>query len=564
MMQEAIKLIQENPEILVFLSLGIGYLIGKIKVKGFGLGSTASVLLVAMVLGQITIEVPSLLKNISFALFAFCIGYQVGPQFFGSLRKEGLNYLWIALVVALVGLVTVIILGKALHFDKGTTAGLFAGAMTQSAVIGTAQGAVDSLSISGADKAVLNGNIAVAYAITYIFGTIGVIIFFKLLPGSLRLNLKKEARKLEEKMGGASDLSKNPALFSWSQQVGLRAYTATSKAIIGKSAAEVERLFSVRITIDRIERNGKMFDATADTQIEAADILVITGNFKGLLEGANIIGYEVDSSEFAEMVGESLDICILNPIMTGKPLSELAKIPEILDAGRGVFLRGATRQGRALPITLGTVLNKCDVVKLVGTKADVERAAQLLGYPMRPTSATDLIMVGVGCVLGTLLGTLAVTIGGVPLTLGVGGGVLVAGLIFGWLRSVHPTFGQIPEGGQWILNDLGLNLFIACIGLSSAKQALQAMQTNGLTIFGAGVVLAFVPIIAGVLFGKYLLRMNPVLLLGALTGARVIPPALNTLQEDAESSMLTLGFAAPFAFANVFLTIMGSVIINLM
>ncbi|MFA6548328.1 MAG: aspartate-alanine antiporter [Candidatus Margulisiibacteriota bacterium] len=559
-LQEIFKMVSISPELLVFLSLGAGYFIGKIKIKGFGLGTTASVLLAAMVLGQISIAVSPLLKNISFALFAFSIGYQVGPQFFGALRKEGLNYIWIALVVALAGLATTMVLGNWLHFDKGTTAGLFAGAMTQSAVIGTAQGAVAQLPITETAKTTLDGNIAVAYAITYIFGTVGVIIFFKLMPGLMGINLKEEAKKLEVKLGSGSEGSKRPELFSWARMVMLRAYVATDQKIIGKTVTEAESAFPFRIAVNKIKRAEKLFDASQDEVIQQNDILILSGNYSGIIEASNIIGREIDVSTVAEMIGESLDICLLNPAFTGKTLAELSKNP----FAHGLFLRRLTRQGRELPIMPGTILNKCDVIQIVGEKDIVEKISQLLGYPQRPTAATDLIIVGMGCALGTLLGMVVIPIFGIPISLSAAGGVLLAGLIFGWLRSLHPTFGQIPDAGQWILNDLGLNLFIACIGLSSGKQALQALQTSGLSVFMAGIAVALVPIIIGLLFGKYLLKMNPVLLLGALTGARVIPPALNTLQEDAESSTLVLGFAAPFAFANVFLTIMGSIIITLM
>ncbi|MCX5973620.1 MAG: aspartate-alanine antiporter [Coprothermobacterota bacterium] len=559
-MGEINKIVQSSPELLIFLALAIGYSVGKIKIKGFGLGTTASVLLAAMFLGQIGITVPAILKDISFALFAFCIGYQVGPQFFGSLRKEGLRYLWISLLVALVGLGTAILLGKAFQFDAGTTAGLFAGSMTQSAVIGTAQGAVAHLPISDAAKAILDGNIAVAYAITYIFGTIGVIFFFKLLPGILRINLKQEAKKLGEQMGGISELSQNPALFSWSAAVALRAFELTNPRLTGKQVNEIEALFSTRVEVDSIKRGSATIEPTADTVVESGDILVISGLDKSLLNAPALIGPEVDVSEVAEVVGESLKICVLNRAFTGKTLADWASSP----VGHGLFLRRITRGGRELPITPDTVINKCDVVHVLGIRDDVERVAKILGYPQRPSASTDLVMVGAGCALGTLLGMIVISAGRLPLTLGVGGGVLVAGLFFGWLRSVHPTFGQIPDAGQWILTDLGLNLFIACIGLAAGKQAVQALQTNGGIIFLAGVILALVPLIAGVIFGKYALRMNPILLLGALTGARVIPPALTAVEEDAGSSLPTLGFAAPFAFGNVFLTIMGSLIINLM
>ncbi|MFZ5570835.1 MAG: aspartate-alanine antiporter [Thermodesulfobacteriota bacterium] len=552
-------IIQECPEILIFLSLAFGYAIGKIKIKGFGIGTTASVLLVAMMLGQFGIEVPPVLKSISFALFAFCIGYQVGPQFFSALRKEGINYLWISGVLVLAGLATAIIVGKLLHFDKGTTAGLFAGAMTQSAVIGTADGAVDQLAIPATEKQTLYNNIAVSYAISYLFGVVGVIIFFKFLPGLLRIDLKSEARNLEETMGGGTDVN-SPELFSWSRQVGLRAYEATNPQIFEKSVREIEGRFPARISIYQIQRDKTLFEVFPDTVVMPKDILVLAGKYVGLVCASDIVGREIDVSTVVDMVGESLDVCVLNPAVVGKTLGEVGKT----NAAHGIFLTRISRQGHELPILENTVIQKCDVLHLVGAKDDVERAATALGYAQRSTAVTDLVMVGIGCALGTLIGMIVIPIAGIPLTLGTGGGVLAAGLICGWLRSKHPTFGQIPDGGQWLLNDLGLSLFVACVGLGSGKAAIQALQTKGLEIFFAGVIISLVPILVGAFFGKFVLKMNSVLLLGALTGARVIPQAMTALEEDAESKTLALGFAAPFAFANVFLTVMGSIIVNLM
>ena len=552
-------ILRESPEVLVFLSLAGGYALGRVKIKGFGIGTTASVLLVAMVLGQSGVAVPAILKSIAFALFAFCIGYQVGPQFFGALKKEGLNYLWVTVVVALAGLATAVILGKALHFDKGTTAGLFAGGMTQSAAIGTADGAVDQLDISAAEKQTLYNNIAVSYAITYLFGVVGVIIFFKLLPGLFRIRLKDEAHALEKSMGGGSDL-KSPELFSWSRQVGLRAYQAAQARIIGKSVAEIERLFPERVAVYQVKQGDELREAAPGLVIAQGDILVLAGKYASLVCAPDIIGHEVDVSRVIDLIGETLDICVLNPDMVGKTLGEIGRV----EGSHGLFLTKMTRQGVELPLLEDTVVNKCDIMQVVGTRSEVERVADLMGYPERPTAITDLMMVGLGCVAGTLLGLIVIPVAGIPLTLGTGGGVLVAGLVCGWLRSVHPTFGRISDGGQWLLNDLGLSLFVACVGLASGKAALSALQTSGLSIFLAGIVVALVPIVAGLAFGKYVLKMNPVLLLGALTGARVIPQAMSALEEDAESTTPALGFAAPFAFGNVFLTILGSIIVNLM
>ena len=560
MWESIVNVCQNNPQILLFLALAIGYAAGKLKFRGFSLGATTCTLLAALVLGQINVQVPALLKTVAFALFMFGIGYKVGPQFFGALRREGLHYIYISLITAFVALGVAILLGKLLHFDQGTTAGFFAGSVTQSAAIGTAEGAIGQLPLSDAQKATLDANVAVGYAITYIFGTAGTIVFLKMIPNFWRINLKEEAKKLEAKMSGGAVTADKPELFSWSAQLELRAYEASSRNAIGKTVAELEALFPDRVAINRMKRGNNVMDVEPDMVVQKGDIVVMSGHCKQFVTAPGMIGPEVDIGTVTDMVGEVMDICILNRDVVGRTLGELSKNKQ----AHGIFLRRITRQGREIPITRDTEVHKCDVFQVLGAKGDIERVIKFLGYPERPTAITDLVMVGLGITLGTLVGLIVVHVGGLPITLGVGGGVLVAGLVFGWLRSIHPTFGQIPSGGQWLLTDLGLNLFIACVGLSAAVQAVQAFQTTGLTLFLAGIVLSLSPMIAALIFGRRVLKMNPVLLLGAVAGARVITAALNSLEEEAESTMPSIGYAAPYAFGNVLLTIWGSVIVNVM
>jgi len=276
------------------------------------------------------------------------------------------------------------------------------------------------------------------------------------------------------------------------------------------------------------------------------------------LDADRLIGPEVDDKGVVDILGEILNVCVLKKGVIGKTLGEISK-----EYGQRCFLRKITRQGHEIPLTKSTVVHNCDVLQVAGTKDDIEEFVQHIGHPERPTSATDLIMVSIGCVLGTLIGLIAVPIAGIPITLGVGGGILVSGLVFGWLRTVHPTFGQIPSGAQWIFTDMGLNLFIACVGLTAGPKALQALQATGGQIFIAGVILTLTPMIAGLIFGRLFLRkLNPVLLLGALTGAGTVTPALNALKEEADSSVPALGYAVPYAFGNVILTIWGTVIVH--
>ncbi|MFA5065223.1 MAG: aspartate-alanine antiporter [Dehalococcoidia bacterium] len=559
-MEFVVNICRNNPQIILFLALAVGYALGKVKFFGISLGATTCTLLAALVLGQINVDVSPLLKTVCFALFMFAIGYRVGPQFFGALRKGGLDYLWISLVVCFSGLAFAILLGKMMDFDQGTTAGMFAGSMTQSAAIGTAEDAIAQLPISDAQKSVLDSNVAVGYAITYIFGTAGTIVFLKMIPGMLRINLKQEAARLEEQMSGGAAAAEKPELFSWSKQLELRAYRATASGVAGRAVSQIEALFSDRVCLTRIKRGNNPVTVEPDTIVKANDTVVLSGGSRSMLSAPDLIGPEIDMTSVMDVVGEVLDVCVLNKAVVGRTLGELSKNK----LAHGIFLSKVTRQGHEIPITRDTEVHKCDVFSLIGVREDIERVVGYLGYPERPTNITDLVMLGLGIVLGTLLGLVVIHVGKLPITLGVGGGVLVSGLVFGWLRSVHPTFGQIQGGAQWLLSDLGLNLFIACVGVSAAVQAVQAFETTGLSVFLAGAVLSLVPIILGLIVGRYLLKMNIVLLMGAVCGARVITAALNTLQEDADSTTPALGFAVPYAVSNVILTVWGSVIISVM
>ncbi len=551
---------RNHPQLLIFLALAIGYYVGKIKFFGFNLGSTASVLLAALVLGQFDVTVTPLIKVVAFALFIFTIGYKVGPQFFGGLKKEGLSYIILAFFVAIVGLVTAIILGKIFGFDQGTTAGLLSGAMTQSSVIGTAEDAIRNLSISAAQKSVLDSNVAIAYAITYLFGVAGLILFYKLVPRLLKMDLKAEAQKLEAQLsGGTATAPVGPDAFTWNARPNIRMYCVTNKDLEGKQLSGLKDVFVHGVTIEKIKRGDQLLDPKPDTTIQANDLLLVIGSRKQLLDVQNSIGPEVDDPTLADLPTELLKICVMKSQAVGKTLGDLLK-----NYGDNCFISKIIRQGHELPLQKNSVVSKCDVLHVVGLKDDVETFAKNIGYPERTTQKTDLVMVGFGCFLGTLLGLAMIKVGYISLTLGIGGGILLSGLFFGWLRSIHPTFGYIPEGAQWLLSDLGLNLFIACVGLTAGPRAIHALQTQGATLFLAGVALTLIPHILGLIFGKLVLRLNPILLLGALTGAGTATPSLNVLKNESDSSAPALGYTVPYAIGNFILTIWGTVIINFM
>jgi putative transport protein len=560
---DIVQLCRQNPSLLLFGALAGGYALAKVKVGTFSLGSTTSVLIIAIVLGAAILGRTQIhlgiIKTVSFGLFIFAIGYKVGPDFIGGLKRGGTRYITVALFFGAAALIFAVVLAKIFGLNQGYSAGMIGGALTQSAVIGTADDALQHLNLGRATADMdLRSDIAVAYAVTYVFGTAGLIILLKILTGIWRIDLPAAAKKAEAEMGYAAE-QETLESFHWSKLVIPRAYRVENKQVIGKTVREVESLFPKRIAVDRLKKKARIIDdVSKDLVIEKGDIVVLTGYRSRLFKAWEIIGPEVDDDVVRQIIGEILGICLTHKDLDGKFLHEI-----FTRYGHGCYIRRVTRQGHELPLVPKLKVHRGDIVTVIGARKDVERLAAAIGYPERQTELTDLIAVGAGIILGTLIGLAAIHIGGIPITLGVGGGVLVAGIFFGWLRSVHPTWGQIPTSAQWIFTSLGLNLFIACVGLSAGPQAIASLKQAGVTIFIAGACLTTLPHLLTWLFGLYVLKMNPALLLGAMTGAGTLTAALNAVRDDAKSPVPVIGYTVPYAIGNVLLTVWGALIVNI-
>jgi len=562
-LHELAELCRNNPSILLFASLAGGYALGKLKFGTFSLGSTTSVLLVGIVLGAILLRNTTydlgIIKTVSFGLFIFTIGYRVGPDFVGGLKRGGAQYIGVALFFCAAAIGSALILAKLFHLNSGYAAGMLAGALTQSSVIGTADGAIMHLE-SGARSIALNlkSDVAVAYAVTYIFGTAGLIVLLKVLPRIWGIDLRQSAAQ-EEKEMGATTGEDTVESFHWSRLVMPRAFMVSNDSAAGKTASALEALFSDTVAMDKVCRDGTVIDPVpGDTVLNKGDTVVLTGHRKDLLKATELIGPEVDDPSVSGMLGELLGICVTAKKYSGKTLKEI-----FATTGHGCFVRRVIRQAHDLPLNKNLVVHTGDVVEVMGSRRDVEKLTAELGYAERSTSVTDLVAVGLGIILGTLVGLISVTIGGVPVTLGTGGGVLVSGLFFGWLRSRKPIWGQIPTPAQWVFTDVGLNLFIACVGISAGPSAFAALEQAGLSIFFAGVCLTVLPHVLTWVFGLYALKLNPVLLLGAMTGSGTCTAALNSLKDDCGSSLPVIGYTVPYAIGNVLLTVMGALVVNI-
>jgi putative transport protein len=555
-----VKALQEHQELAIFVTLAIGFLIGRIKFGSFSLGTVVGTLLAGVLIGQLDIKVPAVVKNVFFDLFLFTTGYKVGPQFFRGLKKDALPQLAVTVVLCVTCLLSAFFAAKILGYDVGTTAGMLAGAFTESTVIGTAGDAINRLSISAQEKNVLINNIPVAYAVTYLVGTAFIVWFIPNIgPKLMRINLKEEGKKLQAKISG----SEEPELGVQSafQDVGVRAYRVTNEKLINKTVAELEAMpKNVRVFISRIRHEGTIIEPEPSTVVHRGDVVAVITRTEALMEKGTEIGTEVNDKALIDFPEEVLNVVITNKAWAGKTLKELAAY----EFARGVFLKKLVRAGEEIPFTAETRLDRGDLMTLVGAKHDVERAVKELGYADRPAITTDMIFVGLGIFFGGLVGLLTVTIGGLPITLTASGGALIMGLVFGYLRSVRPTFGRIPEPAMWIFDTVGLTTFMAVVGLSAGPSFIAGLQKSGPSLVVVGLIVATLPHLTSILFGRYVLKMNPLILLGACSGAGTITAALRAVQEEAQSKLPALGYTVPYAIGNILLTAWGPVIVAMM
>jgi putative transport protein len=555
-----VKALQEHAELAIFLTLAAGFFIGRIRIGSFNLGTVVGTLLAGVVIGQLNIGVPAIVKNVFFDLFLFTTGYKVGPQFFRGLKKDALPQVAVTIVLCVTCLLTAFFAAKLFGYDVGTAAGMLAGAFTESTVIGTASDAISRLAISAQEKTALTNNIPVAYAVTYLIGTAFIVWFIPNMgPKLMGINLKDEAKKLQAKISGTEE--PEAGIQSAYQSFGVRAYSVTNERFANKTVAELEAMPNdMRVFISRIRHEGRIIDPEADTVVHHGDIIAVITRTAVLLERGTEIGPEVNDKALIDFPAEFLDVVVTNKKMAGKTLTELTA----LEWTRGVFLRKLTRNGQEMPFVFETRVDRGDMLSLVGARHDVERAAKEIGYADRPTVSTDMIFVGLGIFLGGLVGLLTVTVGGLPITLTASGGALIMGLVFGYLRSVRPTFGRIPEPAMWVFDTVGLTTFMAVVGLGAGPSFIAGLQKSGISLVFVGLVVAILPHVAAILFGRYVLKMNPIILLGACSGAGTITAALRAVQEEAESKLPALGYTVPYAIGNILLTAWGPVIVAML
>jgi putative transport protein len=547
--------------LVVFAAIAAGYLVGNIRIARFELGPTGGVLLCALVFGHYGFEIDPVLQSIGFTLFIYSVGWQAGPQIFNVLGQDGLRYVVLTLFVAVGSVALVVGLAVLAGLDNSLAAGLLAGGLTSTPTLVGAQNAVTSgLAIvpAGGTPDDLIRSISVAYAITYIFGTVGLLLLIKLLPTILRIDLAEEAVRFarERGFGGRGSARVERPI--------LRAYLLDQEDLEDKTLSQIRADIAQKVgtsgSIYKIKRGSKLIVPTPDTVLKQGDKIAFFGSPRQHAEGRKHfqLHEEVLDEDLLDAVVDIAEITITKEKAVNQPLADLGVMQNY-----GCFLSRITRSQIELPLTPETQLHKGDVMIVSGERSALDKLIADLGSEELKVTETDLVTFAAGIVFGLFLGQITVKLGGIDVGIGNAGGLLVSGILVGYLRANRPTFGRMPAAARFILMELGLMLFMVGVGVNAGGGIVSALGTVGPALFLCGVAVTCVPLIAGYFFGRLVLKMNPAVLLGALTGAMTSTPALGIVQQAAKSTVPALGYAGTYALANVLLTIAGTIIMIL-
>ncbi|WP_314827787.1 aspartate-alanine antiporter [Oribacterium parvum] len=541
-----------NPVISIFVCLALGYLIGKLKIKSFTIGATVGTLLVGLLISLVfkgagTYQIDGTVKTIFFSLFIFAIGYEVGPSFFASLKSSGLKIIILSLFFAVAAFVVSIVLFKAFGIGAGEAGGILAGSLTQSAILGTADSTMKGM-LSGTELKTAESQMAIAYALTYVFGTVGVVVFLK--NGAAKLigvNLTDAVKKKIEQTNFHESSSENTVVGN----IKARAFCIENGAeFIGKTIGSVEEQYGDDLTITQIIRKGKKVNLASDVQLLEGDTVTIIGLLDAVLHFEAPGMKETDDSEALKLDVIKQEIVLTNHFSLDviKHLSE-----------NGIVISERKRDNNVL--SEDQALKALDHLTLVGPKALIAKVVKKLGYVKDTGTETDVSFISMGLVVGLLIGAISFVVSGIPITLGSGGGALIGGLLFGYYQDKHSNYGLMPKATRWFCKSVGLNLFIAIVGLTSGASFLSALQSMGVKVLLIGVLVTILPHIASVYFGRFVLKLDAVDIIGALCGAGTCTAALNGVVEEYESSIFAVAYTPGYAMGNILLTVLGPLVV---
>lgn len=546
-MTQAIQTLNAIPLAGLMLVVTLGFLLGRLAWRGMSLGPAGGTMGVAIALGAAGLSFSQLYSAsqpritvgaFGFALFIYSVGFEAGPRFFDALRGgRGWHFPFIGAVVTLVALALAAICGRLFGLGSSVTAGLLAGALTSAP---TYAAAVEVAS----DRAIL----AVAFAITFPAGLVGMVVMAQFLPRLMGDDLAAGTATLEETELGERH---SPDL--------QRAFAVEREAVIGKPLSELDLIRRTGCIVTRHHRDGQVMVPDRDTRLARGDHVMARGRFEQLQRFEALVGPEVYNQELRRRLPSPRAIQLTRTTAAGKTLRQL----ELFRQHR-CLVTGVQRQDESIEPTADLVLERGDVVLVSGQRDGVRAVARLLGRFERSSYETDIAIYAGGILLGLLLGRLHLGWLGFDLQLGYAGGLLFTGVLLGRFRRIGPFSAHVPIAARQLVRDLGILLFIAETGVTAGGSSLAGIRGLVWQTLTCGLLVTVVPVLAALAIGRYLLAMRPVDAWGSICGGMTSSSALAAVRAAADSSEPSVSYAASYAVASVLATLAGQVVVLLM
>ena len=551
--------LQHNPYILLFAVVGLSVWVGRWTVMGYGLGPVASAITIGCALATwgaangVEFTLDTFTKSLFYYLFMYGVGLRVGPSFINSLKGDGLKFVFLATLSSLLGLGIVVLGARWMALPVGAAGGILAGSQTMSAAIGSAEQAITSGVVPippGSTAADATAMIALSYGLTYIWGTVGIILICKYLPRWWRVDARQAAQDYERDHGVPNV---DDAGLSGYRPFDLRAYRVVHPDTVGQSIAQF-RLRFPQYQIENVERGKHLLGADPALVLQHGDVVALGGSLVALTDHMGSIGPEVPDARVLNIPLDQAEIVVTHRDAVGRTLQDFRSSPL---AGQ-VQLTGIERGGVPLLMGLKTRLQRLDVLHFVGLRSAIDKATALLGPVVRPSTATDLLTLSLGMILGFLIGLVQVPAFGATVGLGNAGGLLVSGIAVSSLVSRLRFFGNTPNAARNVLEDMGLIFFVAIVGVNAGAHLLSQLSgTLALQILGLGFVACTVPPFIVWAIGLHLFKINPAILMGGVAGARSHSGPAREAAKEIGSSVPWIGFPVAYAVSGILLTVFG-------
>jgi len=558
-MQAFFQFLADNPYILLFFTVGMAVLVGKFSVKGYGLGMVAAAVVVGAALATwastygVKLQLDNFAKSLFYYLFMYGVGLRVGPAFFNSLKKDGITFTILAVVCSVLGLVLVVLACGWFGLPAGAAGGVLAGSQTMSAAIGTAEMAMEQGAYRlppGTTTEQVSGMIALGYGVTYIWGTVGIILICKYLPRWWGVDARKAAREYEQAHGVRNV---DDAALTGYRGGGLRAYRLDNPGTAGQSIGELRRRYP-QYRIVNVRRGDESVGAAPDLVLQAGDVIALGGRLGDLTANLGLIGAEVDDAKALNVPLDQAEILVTSKELVGQPLKALATE----DFAGQLQVTRLERSGEPIPVGSETELKRLDVLFVTGLKSAVDKAAGVLGKIARPSTSTDLLTLSAGMVLGLLIGKVNVPVGDFSVGLGNAGGLLLSGILVSSVVSRLRYFGSTPNAARNILEDLGLVTFIAIVGINAGATLLEQLTGSiALKIFAAGFIASTIPPFITWAIGYHVFKINPAVLMGGVAGSRSHSGPAREAAKEIDSTVPWVGFPVGYAVSGVLYTVFG-------